>query len=871
MFWAIPRAKTGSCTWVLALAALALVGVTPTPARAQQSLALSCTGTCGGSIAESFTPTSIIAGKTLSVTVTISATFSGQPTEADISSVAVTLGEGADADLFALSGGITTTCSGAAWTGSIAAGTLTLTASPAVVLPASGDSCTVTFTLSVNGDATGQSITQGYSWSGDCPAPSAVPACVALPGSASGSVGLNIDTCGVSLTKAIACDQSLGAGATFTSGSSTEDCEGFVGDPIAVKYTVNNTQSGVFAEPLDSCVVHDILGSTPAGSGGTNFIDDFSVVGSIAAGASSSSSALTLLSGVPLTCSSATNSDAARVTCSCGTTGTTVTADSLGGFTCETCGVNVDKQVQCPASTGTTYDVECCKTGSTTEPFGCVPAAINPNCDPSNGQTQSSNCVGLDAYCSDGTEPVAGVCPAGTTLVAAQNIGVAYKIENTGSDAVTCSGTGLGLTDSDVAIAGGSTVTVNALGPNGCTTGAPGCTNGFTQTVTETPACSTTFSPTSTNEPDTATLKCSCNTLPNNAEVKDVTSSDVADFVCESPGLNIVKTCGPQNGSSQSPVTVTVSNSGTAAVGNCTVTDNYASGASTAACTGTDIGGGTKTAVTLTSSPAGTPTSGFSVAAAGSVTFDGTISGLAATTCNQANISCTTVAGQTITSPVGDFAQATCPVGTGCETRTPGFWGTHPEITEAVLNSVAGGILNCGVKMLAADDEPATACSAGEDLCSQGQDSNTLGIDPTDIQLARQCMSANLNLQVSAVDGGSCSTITDSDTGVPLPSNIESLINECCNVVCTNPGTAANAPLVGACLTELDEFNNQFDNVTLPNATILNKPGSAEPDDCQSENGNGYVNDFAGSVVNPNTSTCGGPGRTYVTKKTGKK
>src|SRR5207244_7394473 len=72
------------------------------------------------------------------------------------------------------------------------------------------------------------------------------------------------------------------------------------------------------------------------------------------------------------------------------------------------------------------------------------------------------------------------------------------------------------------------------------------------------------------SEPDTATLSCFC-TADLNPNFK-ATAKDSASFDCQTPGLVVTKNCALRDTNGNSAVTITVQNTGTADLENCTVT-----------------------------------------------------------------------------------------------------------------------------------------------------------------------------------------------------------------------------------------------------------------------------------------------------------
>jgi uncharacterized protein (TIGR03382 family) len=191
-------------------------------------------------------------------------------------------------------------------------------------------------------------------------------------------------------------------------------------------------------------------------------------------------------------------------------------------------------------------------------------------------------------------------------------------------------------------------------------------------------------------------------------------------------------------------------------------------------------------------------------------------------------------------------------------TWTPGYWGTHPAITDEFLFLP---LESCGEDLtttLAGE-----AGSITEDLCSVGKDHKEYG-SPQEAQLVRQCAAAALNIAASESLGGSCE---------------ESLTSERFAECCTACGGTGAEIAASGCIEDLDEFNNSADTL-LDGSSEINlcqelevSSCAAEPAQCQAANGNGFVNDREGAAVvassmasspapsSPTSGGCsGGPG-----------
>ncbi|PYR46554.1 MAG: hypothetical protein DMF89_21480 [Acidobacteria bacterium] len=196
----------------------------------------------------------------------------------------------------------------------------------------------------------------------------------------------------------------------------------------------------------------------------------------------------------------------------------------------------------------------------------------------------------------------------------------------------------------------------------------------------------------------------------------------------------------------------------------------------------------------------------------------GSVGPLTADACNTVAVTCTNLDGDF--EPVTQFAEAVCPGRSGCFSRTPGFWGTHPAITQSVLTA-AGGLTVCGLPVTTTD---ASITSAIEAVCSVGTDGKILGSNVT--QLIRQCTAAELNVAASGQGGGSCSTANSVD--------IATLIGNCCSTAttCTN-GVLTQTQ----CISALDAFNS----LELNGVQIFQQPGPANSSICEASKGDGIV------------------------------
>jgi hypothetical protein len=324
------------------------------------------------------------------------------------------------------------------------------------------------------------------------------------------------------------------------------------------------------------------------------------------------------------------------------------------------------------------------------------------------------------------------------------------------------------------------------------------------------------------SEPDTGTIGCFCRDRAGALTNIRVTDSDDANFFCKDPALQVTKVCEPQD-AGLNAVNINVCNEGDQDLVNCDVTDTYVP--EDPLCDD----GTTGTAVDLTVAP-----DLFNVPIGQCVPVSGSIASLTAQTCNTVSVTCEVEGsgGKTII----DISEDECEVqGEDCLTRTPGFWGTHPHITDDFLP-----LFNCGIDITTVD-VPGGEQSAIEDMCSVGKDAKTLSVYPQQVQLERQCMAALLNVAATASLEGSCETA--------FPGTTE-LIAECCTAadsVCSSalaPGVEnADGRTINDCIGDLDAFNNNDSAEPDVTGTIFESPGPADPSLCQDAKNNGNLND----------------------------
>ncbi|HEV2492056.1 MAG TPA: hypothetical protein VG204_03185 [Terriglobia bacterium] len=861
------------CTWLPALVALALLTVAAVPNAAASSA-------CGGSLSPAIVSTGpFFAGSTVVIRYTIGVTASGGTTNTE------TVSE-FDFDLDCANGGSflscspesntpinwdggttvsATTCKNAsnvqvtwstAHTASASPNDVVLTPSSPVVLANNG-TCTIDLTVLVNNpgnDSSPDFITQAAGFSGVCD--------TGLSGGGIGSDGFNVDVCSGLLDKQVSCDGGAswhdislaqgGESVDDTNNASTIGCQAYTGDTVLVRYVLKNT--GTIA--LSSCAIADTNGAlTPP-----------TVTTPLAAGATFDSDSVALhANDASEVCSgSVSEPDTASVTCSCAGTSAPVIPPDTATFSCVPCSVAIDKQVTCPTGT---FDVTCTDPPTNSTPAGCDPVVAGQTT-----QTQSQNCIGLNAIANPPR--------------AADPITVNYVITNTGSDTLNCN-TG---TVCVPAVGGGLPTQCGVYETNADISLSPTDFGGdstfatsASTTVVHNLTCSATLS-TDENAAggDTASIDCLCAALTNNTITnREVTAHDSADFVCQGPGLSVTKSCSQQGATiaGDNDVSITATNNGNVNLINCAVVDTNGAGTGspTGACSANGatldtLTGGTNESSILSPAATGTPPAyqlapkctspgvpTGCVTNGGQQTWTGEIAGLTSNTCNQAVVTCNVddgtgspvLSGGVPVTVVGQW-QDTCEFAPpGCETRTPGYWAQHSSVTDEVIADAGGTLQSCGINI---NDNGTGTCTAFEDLCSIGQDSNRLGIDPLQQNLIFQCMAAELNVEVSNLDGVSCDAAL---TGLGLDLGV------CCGSggVCATGATEGNFSVV-ECQNLVSEFNTLFDTTTEPNGILAGAAGQkALPADCQAAKGDGIVN---------TTPPCSGS-RTYIVKKTGKK
>lgn len=378
--------------------------------------------------------------------------------------------------------------------------------------------------------------------------------------------------------------------------------------------------------------------------------------------------------------------------------------------------------------------------------------------------------------------------PVPCTAVDGTPIQVRYRVSNAGATSLySCS---LGETNPDF-----------GTEPGVLTPLAAGSTTDYLYPTDNTAVCSDDFD---AFEPNTADVSCFC-TAALNPDLK-VSASDTADVTCNStPTLSVTKLCEDENTDGENEITIEVcATAADLGLVNCTVTDNIY--LTDPACPA-DIGDPTS----VTVSPAN-----FDLAAGACQTVTGVVT-VQDEACNTVSVTCTIENTETeLTETADDVCEAP---GEGCLTRTPGFWGTHPAITDLFLPQSV-----CGVALSEVDNSPVSAIEA---MCSVGYDSKILG--PNLTQLVRQCTAAYLNVAATQAGGGNC--------GSEFP-NLVNLLDQCCDVDSACTGIEDDYSIT-ECIGMVDSFNNSFDSLD-PWGPFV-QPGPAKPKTCQDSKKNGIV------------------------------
>jgi hypothetical protein len=207
------------------------------------------------------------------------------------------------------------------------------------------------------------------------------------------------------------------------------------------------------------------------------------------------------------------------VTCEIAGTGKTITATADDVCEVGTCTVEVDKQISCDG--GLTW--------------------LDDNGFVSNNEDGTNDpCAGWNAY----TAPDGSPMPAEAMMVR-------YQARNTGDlNVYSCD-----IGDSNPGLPGEPAVgDIPTGGSSGFFNNEADCSDEL-----------------ALGEPDTATLSCFCS--PDLDDGFTTSANDEADFECKTPGLQVTKTCDEVDALGNADVSITVTNTGTAALENCQVSD----------------------------------------------------------------------------------------------------------------------------------------------------------------------------------------------------------------------------------------------------------------------------------------------------------
>jgi hypothetical protein len=604
-------------------------------------------------------------------------------------------------------------------------------------------------------------------------------------------------TCAAQIDKEISCD----GGTTwqdpdFNNTGGALGCIGAVdATNIRVRYRVSNpTSTTANALPITSCT----LAESNAGFGAPG-LPTFP----IAVGATSSFFGP---AANTLTCQAlrgTTNEpNTATLNCACASPLGNQTAQQVTDqATFECCGVQVDKQVSCNGG-----------------PFVDVSFGATPVDDAGNAATRSC------------------------TAINGQPIGFRYFARNTGTTAVTCGAGTLLDTQPLVTLPAGGFGTIAA----GATTAA--------LVATAPTTCSTALN---ANEPDTVSLSrptapCTCSGT-NIGTFNLPTVTDSASILCQAPGaIQASKTC---VNTTDGNFNVTVNLANTVAGSNaarCTVADTFFTNATRDVLCATDsvltppFTGDTSNPLTLT------PSGPYNVANGTPVVPTGAITGLPRSACNTALVTCVDSVSNTAIPVNGNangiatvLADCTVPAA-GCFTRTPGYWGTHPDQAQQVITGAGGSIASCGLALTNAA-VPGNL-STTQDVCSVGTDrqhfntsvsSATGQTSSQQVQLARQCTAAALNLAASA----NPKNVVHLNCEQSFPG-ITKTFGDCCGTTATSASICSSGNTAGVidaseCIGLLDAFNNRFDSTDFP-STVTNS--AAEPGFCQDASGDRFLN-----------------------------
>ena len=355
-----------------------------------------------------------------------------------------------------------TACAGITWTVGGGPGTFTLTPSGTVIFAAFGDSCTITYSATVNSLPTVDSNSiSGNSLETDASAAASVTSSIGGAGGQGTTENSFTFVCAVQVDKQISCD----GGATWTdtgfADGAANGCIGAVGAAdIKVQYVAKNTSdSGI---GLISCTI-----------GETNAALGPGVAASFPIAFSATTDALGT-SADALVCETAHaggEPDTGSISCTCNVpieTKPIVTNTDQANFEC--CGVQVDKQVACSATgpwsdvgfaDGTAQTVQCTADapGAPSSAFFQYLAKNTGTIAAQCGFNDTQNTGGLSIFQLAAGSTTLNVSTSTVTLnptdvSQACTSTFSGNEPNTGLLSCACSATGLGtvnVTDSDTA------------------------------------------------------------------------------------------------------------------------------------------------------------------------------------------------------------------------------------------------------------------------------------------------------------------------------------------------------------------------------------------------------------------------------------
>lgn len=456
-----------------------------------------------------------------------------------------------------------------------------------------------------------------------------------------------------------------------------------------------------------------------------------------------------------------------------------------------------EAKVQCQ-SIGATASKQCIPTGDTT---------FKSEVKVTNTGTVDLTCTVVDAFTTSG--PCGQTAPDCSAALPGTAVAMSSPVSVTGSPA-NCSGATCNFTNS----------TSNA---------------DFTSTTTACNAACVTCTPTAGG---TALApigtQSTCN--PCSATLDKQVSCD-GGTTWHSTGPNSADTCQGVQNATDIQIKYIATNNGSSDLVQCTLLD------SNAGITGFDAapGGGTGS---ITVSSSATTTS--SVLACTTT--------LTSAEPDTATLHCTCgspTSGITVTAT--DTATFSCPGGT-CFARTPGYWGTHPNQTQTVLNLFGtAGMPSCGVNLT--NTTAGINQSAIEDLCATGTDYKAYNTSSSESNMLFQCAAAALNLAASAQANLNCDGA--------VAGGITTAFNACCGAggTCDNGSSGATIASDPNCL-KVAAFNAMFETSAFP--TFLPNE-SANPTQCQIARNNNFLDTCSASSAPP-TPACGS-GRIYGPKK----